>query len=413
MNFTYWYDYEVDLNVTSANESSESLSSWSAYSVSIVYQDCPTYDVDAARHLFETASPLYTEVDKLYLEYFLPFLLSVGVVGNALFLYVVFRMKSMRTATNSCLASLAIADLIFLSSGIGEKIWIYHQSPFVNDRLSLGRIGCIIIFGVIDLSYIAGLCMVTLVSLERYYAVCLTQRARTNTRKSMFIALVVGSWILSIFLAASFSPASSYMYVGCRVWPDVEPFKRLPTYRGTCTAPPHLENYPFYTNILKSFAYFVLLAVNVWLYYRIIASMTRSVEETRFAGRVDINLAQRNKVARMLIVNGLVFFVCLIPFEIFLILSTVGLSTVSQYTVVKIRYSSQVMSYINSVVNPVIYISMSKRYRGAFKHAIFSPRCIPSSAAGPKTRLRSSTTTNTTTSTGLSVRHNVVVTLAE
>lgn len=393
------YDYEVELTITNAS-SSASESSWSAYSISYIYDDCPAVDVVNATRLLETVSPIYKYRDEIYIEFFLPFLLCVGVIGNLLFIYVVCSMSTMRTATNWCLANLAVADLVFLVVGIGDKLWMYHHSPFINDRLTFGDFGCPIIFAFIDTSYFAALFMVTLVSMERYYAVCRTQSARTNTRKSMFIALVVLSWIISIGIAVSFVPASNVNFIGCRVWPNVEPFKSLPMYRSECTSSVEFESFSLYVNMARTIPFFLLIAFNLWMYVCIVKSMTRAVRETRIAGREDINLKQRNQVAGMLMVNGLIFFICLVPYEIFCILEAINMirpektPLFSGSVTVPLRYASQAMSYVNNVINPVVYIGLSKRYRDAFKNAILCRRRVDYNS-GIKTRTRSSTTTST------------------
>ena len=401
-------DYENDGGL--GDNGSES--SWSAYSYSVIYEECPEKSVEEARYIIENVAPLYSYGDKIYLEVFLPFLLGIGIIGNVMFLFVVCSMRSMRTATNWCLANLAIADLIFLGFGIGEKLWMYHHSPFVNDRLSFGQYGCPIIIAFIDASYLAALFMVTSVSVERYYAVCRTQSARTNARKSSFLALVVLSWIVSVAIAAAFVPASIQMFIGCRVWPDVEPFANLPMYRGTCEAPPHLVRYPVYVNTFRTVPYFLLLVLNIWLYVSIVVSMTRTAQETRIAGRVDINLAQRNQVARMLIINGVIFFVCLVPFELFCLIEAANMlhpdnQIVPERIVTPLRYVSQSMSYINNVVNPLIYVGMSKRYRVAFHSAILC-RPVVTHTPGAKTRTQSSTTSSTIFSTRSNITANML-----
>ncbi|XP_072171127.1 neuromedin-U receptor 2-like [Diadema setosum] len=359
--------------VSSINDTMSDDSFWSDNSISYVIDYCPEQNISEARQMLENVVPIYTSGDRVYMGVILPLLLSVGVVCNAIFLFVVCTMQSMRTATNWCLANLALADLMFLSFAIGEKIWIYHKSPFVNDRLSLGEFGCPIIFAFIDASYFAGICMITLVAVERYYAVCRIHSARVNTRKHVFIALVMSAWLASFALAAVFVPASSYMYVGCVVWPNIEPYKDLPSTMGTCTAPSHLETYPVYVNILKTLPYFSFLPLNVWLSFRIVKGLTFAVRETRILGRADNNVAQRDQVARMLIVNGIVFFICLFPFELFCLLQVISFrdrQVFSPRTLSTLRFVSQFLSYVNSVVNPFIYIGLSTRYRETFKDAL-------------------------------------------
>ncbi|XP_054754187.1 allatostatin-A receptor-like [Lytechinus pictus] len=401
--------YDVEISNITTNSSSYSSS---AYSYSIDYVYCPTLTVERAKDLIKTSAPMYTSGDKIFMEFVLPLLLCVGLVGNLLFIYVVCSMSTMRTATNWCLANLAVADLVFLTFGIGEKLWMYHHSPFVNDRYSFGEFGCPVVFAIIDASYFAALCMVTLVSMERYYAVCRTQSARTNTRKSMFIVLVVLSWVISIGIAASFVPASNFIWIGCRVWPDVEPYKNLPIYKGFCIASEGFEKFPLYLNIIKTIPFFLLISFNLFLYVCIVRSMSRAVRETRFAGREDTNLKQRNQVAGMLMVNGLIFFICLVPFEIFGILKAINMirpedsPLVTESVTVPLRYTSQTMSYINNVVNPVVYIGLSKRYRDAFKKAIMC-RKRPGYSSRVKSRTRSSTTTSTALSVHVSRPVNV------
>ena len=183
-------NYKNDDGLTTDIKGNASLdSAWSELSFSYTSDDCPELTVEDARSL--TYALLYSQTAKVYIGFFLPFLLCVGVIGNLIFLHVIRSMPYMRTATNWILANLAVADLIFLCFGIGDKLWMYHHSPFINDRFSFGEFGCPIIFAFIDASYFAAICMVTLVSVERYYAVCRSHSARTNTRRSMFIALVV------------------------------------------------------------------------------------------------------------------------------------------------------------------------------------------------------------------------------
>lgn len=86
----------------------------------------------------------------------------------------------------------------------------------------------------------------------------------------------------------------------------------------------------------------------------------------------------RNQVAKMLVLNGIVFFCCHSPFE-FISLFHMIASARNEYIIKNIniqRYitlSARILSYISAVIDPLIYTAMCERYIQAFKHAFCSP----------------------------------------
>nr|XP_006812468.1 PREDICTED: thyrotropin-releasing hormone receptor-like [Saccoglossus kowalevskii] len=121
------------------------------------------------------------------------------------------------------------------------------------------------------------------------------------------------------------------------------------------------------------------------------------------SARSKSSLTARNQVVRMLFVTSILFFILLFPFE-FASISPLfdpdpagtGAIPVEIFGA-WIQYS-RVLSYINSVINPIIYNAMSARYRKAFVTAFLCRE------AG-KTEKRNTSYSTRVTSAASSVRY--------
>ena len=80
--------------------------------------------------------------------------------------------------------------------------------------------------------------------------------------------------------------------------------------------------------------------------------------------------AQLRQVVKMIIVNGVVFFLCccvqIQAFGYYLIMHVFP-NTYQSRTAATLQMLANSFVVINSVVNPIIYYGFNKRYRDAFK----------------------------------------------
>ncbi len=77
----------------------------------------------------------------------------------------------------------------------------------------------------------------------------------------------------------------------------------------------------------------------------------------------------RNQIARMLILNGIVFFVCLLPFRIIQLSNMsvyLGGSLFADDVVNILGWVGRVTALLNSAVNPFLYNASNAKYRAAF-----------------------------------------------
>ncbi|KAF0873151.1 SSR4 protein, partial [Crocuta crocuta] len=118
----------------------------------------------------------------------------VGLVGNALVIFVILRYAKMKTATNIYLLNLAIADELFMLS-----------VPFVASSAALrhwpfGSVLCRAVLSVDGLNMFTSVFCLTVLSVDRYVAVVHPLRAATYRRPSVAKLINLGVWLASLLV---------------------------------------------------------------------------------------------------------------------------------------------------------------------------------------------------------------------
>ncbi|XP_071950303.1 neuromedin-U receptor 2-like [Antedon mediterranea] len=321
----------------------------------------------------ELESYQYSKVDRVFLSLVFPILLFVGLVSNAAFIYVVIHVAYMRTITNYYLVALSIADIFFLLFTVGDKMFRYHLSPLVGTYDSVyGSFGCAFATFFWSMTYFASIGFVTLVSFERYCAVCRPTQVFSGkvTAKQRARNLIIVNTLFSAFLALTFVPGNIEYLLLCYLWPET--ISDMPDSTGVCL--PIHPNFLFYTYGVQTLPFFVAFVFNVFLYARILNELKkreRNIERSDNA-LVD-STKRRNQITMMLIVNGILFFILLAPFEI--------ISIVWMFTDMFVQHQDNItnqpftllladiarsLSYLNSAINVLVYTALSPRYTKAF-----------------------------------------------
>lgn len=72
----------------------------------------------------------------------------------------------------------------------------------------------------------------------------------------------------------------------------------------------------------------------------------------------------RNQVAKMVMINGIIFFCLGIPFQVFNTLDIMG-NVLSTSDSISLLWTTRVLQAINSSINPLIYSIANRRFRQA------------------------------------------------
>lgn len=108
--------------------------------------------------------PLYVVIPITFI-YMLIFI--TGVIGNISTCIVISKNKSLKTATNYYLFSLAVSDFLLLLSGVPQEMyWVWSKYPYV-----FGEMFCVLRGLVAETSANATVLTITAFTVERYVAV--------------------------------------------------------------------------------------------------------------------------------------------------------------------------------------------------------------------------------------------------
>ena len=324
---------------------------------------------------FEQAEEyMYTTPNRMFVTIGVPIVLVIGLAGNFGFLIVLYRIKPMRNITNFYLANVAIADSCLLIMSALQYFWTYAHSPLDVNFVFATSLGCAVPNFLVYLCYFASVWLVTLVATERYLAIChpLQHHMITGTRRSL--RLVTIAWGFALIMTGFAAPYGNPEIV-CIDWPEEKPYIDFPTEVPVCRGICDWCDMALYAIDPAQFIFAFVL--NSCMYGRIVAILSRrtvttSQNESPSAANRIVN-DNRDQVARMLIVNTLVFFVCLMPYCI------TNLNSLSKeingHGFLNLR-EKQVLSWIsklttlwNSAANPYLYSVTNKRYRQAFQRA--------------------------------------------
>lgn len=150
--------------------------------------------------------PLYIIVP-ISVIYVITFIL--GVLGNVSTCVVIARNKSMHTATNYYLFSLAISDLLLLTSGLPPEIYsIWYKYPYI-----FGEAFCVLQGFAAETSANATVLTITAFTVERYVAICHPFLSHTLSKLNRAIKFIIAIWLIAMCLAV---PQAMAFGVVCR-----------------------------------------------------------------------------------------------------------------------------------------------------------------------------------------------------
>lgn len=139
--------------------------------------------------------------DPLYIVIPITFIYMIifisGVIGNISTCIVISKNRSMHTATNYYLFSLAVSDFLLLISGVPQEMYsIWSKYPYV-----FGEVFCVLRGLTAEASANATVLTITAFTVERYVAICHPFLSHTMSKLSRAVRLILLVWIISVGLA--------------------------------------------------------------------------------------------------------------------------------------------------------------------------------------------------------------------
>ena len=303
-----------------------------------------------------------------------PIIFTFGLIGNITFLLVVLLNKHMRTITNFYLSNLAVADILFIVVSAVIGFWRYAASGGISYAQTFkSTFGCLTSLALVYFTYLASMILVILVSFERYIAICHPLKYRSmkgSSKKGLSIKLTSLTWFVAICIAFIISPYQGRLVKKCIIWPFSDKYHNLPTVIYMCE-PLHLV-FKDVLALAQAAPFFIAVVVIVMLYSRIVFALrshSAAMDNQQDQKQAGIRNVQK-QVTRMVIANGLVYFLCLAPYQLIYIFDflwrRMDHNLFENEWALNLLLVSRCMSAFNSAINPLIYALANPKYRRAF-----------------------------------------------
>ena len=294
-----------------------------------------------------------TDTTDIVLAVFYSIVILTGIFGNSLVVVVVWKTRSMHTATNYLLVNLAVSDILVL-------LWCPNTYNFaVVASLPEGIVGDYLCrFFVGDAMYTLGLGVtlftLTTLAFERYQALVRPMNMRYTLSKERVIYAIAATWVLSLavdipdFVFTHYEPES-----------------------GNCISPWSInmaDSRAIYVYTVLSILIFLPSVVITFCYIQILRGMF--INRTIFSG-VSTENPEKKKLAVIIIAVTVAFYISFLPYFAFMLYITFAghfktghVKTDAKLTVFKILKFFTVAS---CSLNPVLYALRSDHYKKGFK----------------------------------------------
>lgn len=324
---------------------------------------------------FMATTFLYSFADQLLMTIVIPIISFFGITCNVIFVLMIIRLRRMRNSLNAYLGNLAMSDILFLTFACFWYLLIYYSSPILYDMPVSSSFGCVILNIPFYFGHLASMGFITLISFERYYAICHPMQHRIMKTRRRTICLVITTWTVVIGTSILLIPGYSQSKKFCVIWPDTPTFQDFPMIYTKCIQMD--VKFAASPEIILSCTFILVLLINMILHAQIICTISASASFTDNRSGAQQNIrSNTNKVTLTLAVNTLIYFLCQTPYRLHAIdsicqdlfhRSLMGFDIGSGSTLWII---SEVCLFLNSAINPFVFAVGSSFYRKGFRDAL-------------------------------------------
>ncbi|KAM9850198.1 neuropeptide Y receptor Y7 [Aulostomus maculatus] len=275
-------------------------------------------------------------------------IILLGLLGNALVIYMIIRYRNMRTVTNFFIANLALADLL-----VDTLCLPFTLVYTLLDEWKFGAVLCHMVPFAQALSVHVSILTLTVIALERYRCIVF-HLGRRLTWHSSFLIMAL-TWTMSAVLAAPLAIFREFRH---------EEIPSINLHIAVCSEKwPHgtSRDGVIYSLSMLLLQYILPLAIISYAYICIWVKLKNHISPS---SRND-SINRRKKTTKMLALVVVVFAICWLPFHVFQLASDLDL--VLKYDEYKLMYTLfHIVAMCSTFTNPLLYGWMNKNYRNGF-----------------------------------------------
>ncbi|RVE52615.1 hypothetical protein evm_002734 [Chilo suppressalis] len=274
----------------------------------------------------------------------------VGVTGNLLTCVVIYFNKTMHTATNCYLFTLAVSDLLVSFGIILEIIEHTHYDDILEYRESV----CKVHFFLVVTLFHNGILIMTALSIERYIAIWhpLLLNSRPLWKRIMKIIILI--WTLAIL----------------ETFPEVFTVELIKTRSlSICCIVP--SNFARWLNGVLAVVNFIIpLTIMIFVYAAIAVKVNMAQRSTQPRDKIFNHRNNTKKVNKLVVALTLSFIICWLPIftmRVLIVFVDFPLSPqlLQNWDILFMLTSTN--SWFTIVLNPILFSLMSTKFREALK----------------------------------------------
>ncbi|XP_044065126.1 opioid receptor, delta 1b [Siniperca chuatsi] len=269
----------------------------------------------------------------------------VGLLGNLLVMYGVVRYTKMKTATNIYIFNLALADALATST------LPFQSAKYLMNTWPFGELLCKVIIAIDYYNMFTSIFTLTMMSVDRYIAVCHPVRALDFRTPAKAKLINVCIWILS-------SAVGVPVMIMAVTKTDKE---------NTVCALRFPKPEWYWDTVMKICVFifaFVVPVLVITICYGLMILRLKSVRLLSGSKEKDRNL---RRITRMVLVVVAAFIVCWTPIHIFIIIKTMVDIDHKNLMVMVSWHLCIALGYTNSSLNPVLYAFLDENFKRCFR----------------------------------------------
>ncbi|KAM9717593.1 LOW QUALITY PROTEIN: neuropeptide Y receptor type 2-like [Menidia menidia] len=288
-------------------------------------------------------------------------IIVLGVLGNSLVIYVIYRFKTLRTVTNFFIANLAVADLLVNTLCLPFTLVYTLQGEW-----KFGRGLCFLLPYAQGLAVHVSTVTLNVIALDRHR--CIVHHLETRMRKDVCFGVIALTWLLSAVLA---SPLAIFREYGSFT---LEPGHSI----QVCTEkwPGKNTDGTVYSISMLILQYFLPLSIISFAYARIWSKLRAHVSPAEAAppppppppptASSSERHRRRRKTTKMLVTMVVVFAVSWLPFHAFQLATDIDSGVLDMRDFRLLYTVFHVVAMCSTFANPLLYGWMNRNYRAAF-----------------------------------------------
>ncbi|TTH23535.1 Neuropeptide Y receptor type 2 [Bagarius yarrelli] len=275
-------------------------------------------------------------------------IILLGVSGNSLVIFVVFRFRSLSTVTNFFIVNLAVADLL-----VNALCLPFTLMATLSGQWKFGQVMCYLLPYAQGLAVHVSTITLSVIALDRYRSI--VHHTETKMSKDLCVVVITITWMASAVLASPLAIFREYVTF------DLTPERII---QGCVEKwPGSSADGTVYSMVTLLLQYGLPLSVISYAYACIWSKLRKHMSPGR--GHSERH-RRRRKTTKMLAAVVAVFAVSWLPFHAFQLAVDID-SSVLDMKDFKLLYTVfHIIAMCSTFANPFLYGWMNRNYREAF-----------------------------------------------